>query len=100
MTAAVVNWRRPFNVASPDCAEAFFAGATVRCEPLRLAGALSELRTVLEGHLADHDRSPAPLDLIGHSIRDHHLLRLGTTPIDMLDRRVARFFGVLAASCP
>ena len=36
------------------------------------------------------------LDLIGHSTREHHLLRLGDTPIDMLDRQVARFFRALA----
>ena len=35
------------------------------------------------------------LDLIGHSTRDHHLLRLGRTPIDMLDPRVSGFFGQL-----
>lgn len=37
------------------------------------------------------------LDLIGHSTRGHRLLRLGRTPIDMLDRGVARFFAGLAA---
>ena len=37
------------------------------------------------------------LDLIGHSTRDHHLLRLGDDRIDMLDPVVARFFRSLAA---
>jgi hypothetical protein len=36
--------------------------------------------------------APIVLDLIGHSTRDHHLLRLGDDPIDTLDPAVARFF--------
>lgn len=36
------------------------------------------------------------LDVIGHSTRDHHLLRLGDDRIDMLDPVVARFFRSLA----
>ncbi|TWP51759.1 hypothetical protein FKR81_12905 [Lentzea tibetensis] len=83
------------NVASPDCAEAFFAGRAARCVNLRHAGSLAELRTVLEGHL-NTVGSPATLDLLGHSTREHHLLRLGDTPINMLDPTVARFFHALA----
>jgi hypothetical protein len=85
----------PLNVASPDCAEKFFAGAVARCVTLRHAGSLAELRNVLEGCL-DHPVRPVTLDLIGHSTRGHHLLRLGRTPIDMLDSHVAGFFRTLA----
>src|SRR5206468_7346587 len=35
---------------------------------------------------------------IGHSTRGHQYLRIGTTPIDLLDPTVARFFESLAAS--
>ena len=83
------------NVASPDCAEAFFAGRAVRCRNLWHAGSLAQLRTVLEAHL-DQVGSPATLDLLGHSTREHHLLRLGDTPINMLDPSVVRFFHTLA----
>jgi len=83
------------NVASPDCAEAFFAGRAARCVNLRHAGSLAELRAVLESQL-DTAESPAMLDLLGHSTREHHLLRLGDTPINMLDPNVARFFQALA----
>ncbi|MET9338931.1 hypothetical protein [Nonomuraea sp. NPDC003804] len=83
------------NIASPDCAEAFFAGRIARCVNLQHAGSLSELRDVLERRL-DQAVSPATLDLIGHSTRGHRLLRLGDTPIDMLDPVVARFFRTLA----
>jgi hypothetical protein len=86
---------RSLNVASPDCAEQFFAGRAARCVDLHHAGSLPELRQVLERHRADAT-SPTTLDLIGHSTRHHHLLRLGGTPIDMLDRGVARFFHALA----
>jgi hypothetical protein len=92
---------RSLNVASPDCAEGFFAGRAARCVDLNHAASLPELRRVLERHRA-HVAMPVTLDLIGHSTRYHHLLRLGHTSIDMLDRDVARFFqsltqdGVLA----
>lgn len=93
---------RSLNIASPDCAEAFFAGRVQRCVSLRHAGSLAELGDVLRRCAADTAAAPtgaaAPvaLDLIGHSTRGHHLLRLGSTPIDMLDPAVARFFRELA----
>src|SRR5437899_2953771 len=76
------------NIASPDCGEAFFAGRVARCVNLRYAGSLTELRDVLDRHLDNVD-APATLDLIGHSTRDHRLLRLGHTPIDAQPRRRA-----------
>jgi hypothetical protein len=84
------------NVASPDCAEAFFAGRAPRCVNLHHAASLADLRDVLERRL-DDVACPATLDLIGHSTRGHHLLRLGKTPIDMLDPAVSRFFLAVAA---
>src|SRR5882757_4293945 len=87
----------PLNVASPDCAEGFFFGPSPRCVNLHHAGSLAELREVLERRLYDGAR-PATLDLIGHSTREHHLLRLGDTPVDMLDPGVAGFFRTLAQS--
>ena len=85
----------PLNVASPDCAEEFFAGATARCVTLRRAASLAELREVLE-HCLDDPAQSVTLDLIGHSTRGHRLLRLGQTPINMLDPHVAGFFTTLA----
>ncbi|GIJ43351.1 hypothetical protein Val02_02370 [Virgisporangium aliadipatigenens] len=87
------------NVASPDCAEGFFAGAAARCVRLHRAAGLGDLRAVLELRAAARDGGgPAvTLDLLGHSTRGHHLLRLGTTAIDMLHPPVARFFRELAA---
>jgi hypothetical protein len=88
---------QPLNVASPDCAEEFFAGLAARCVQLHRAAGLADLRAVLERRL-DEVSAPLTLDLIGHSTRGHRLLRLGTTPIDMLDHRVAGFFRELAGS--
>jgi hypothetical protein len=83
-------------VASPDCAESFFAGRAARCVDLTHAGSLPQLRAVLE-HRSGDGAVPVTLDLVGHATRGHRLLRLGATPIDMLDRPVARFFRTLAA---
>src|SRR5437667_11908953 len=78
------------NIISPDVEELFF-GAVARCADLHRASSLADLRALLERRL-DGPASPITLDLIGHSTRDHHLLRLGDTAIDMLDAVVARFF--------
>jgi hypothetical protein len=58
------------------------------------AASLRDLRGVLEGRR--EATPPLTLDLIGHSTRDHHLLRLGDAVIDMLDPVVARFFTSVA----
>lgn len=92
----MTGWGTILNVASPDCARAFFAGSAERVVDLHHAGSLPELRAVLETRL-DHRSWPVTLDLIGHSTAEHHLLRLGATPIDMLDRSVASFFRSLAS---
>jgi hypothetical protein len=85
----------PLNIASPDCAQEFFAGRVARCVTLRHAASLPGLREALE-HCLDDPARPVTLDLIGHSTRGHRLLRLGQTPIDMLDPHVAGFFATLA----
>jgi hypothetical protein len=84
------------NVLSPDV-EPVFRGRRARLVGAHHANSLGELRGVLERCLDDAP-SPVTLDLIGHSTRDHHLLRLGQTPIDMLDPQVARFFRELATT--
>jgi hypothetical protein len=85
------------NVASPDCAEDFFRGHVPRCVAIHHANSLAALREVLELQL-DQVTSATVLDLIGHSTREHHLLRLGTTPIDMLHPGTAGFFRALHES--
>jgi hypothetical protein len=78
---------------SPD-AEPVYQGRAARCTGAYRASSLPELRGVLES-LQGQLGSPGclwTLDLLGHSTSGHHLLRLGRTPIDMLDPLVARFF--------
>ncbi len=78
------------NVVSPD-AETFFFGVSPRCVNLRRAGSLGELGAILRERFSE-PVAPVTLDLLGHSTREHHLLRLGTTAIDMLNPYVTRFF--------
>ena len=82
------------NIISPDAEELFF-GPAVRCANIHRASSLDDLRAVLEGQLGD-PAMPLSLDLIGHSTRDHHLLRLGGAAIDMLNPVIARFFQSIA----
>jgi hypothetical protein len=92
----MATWGTLLTVASPDCAENFFAGPVARVVHLHHAGSLPQLRAVLDHH--EPVTGPVTLDLVGHSTMGHHLLRLGDTAIDMLDRTVAGFFADLAAT--
>jgi hypothetical protein len=84
---------RPLNIMSPD-AEAVYRGRTARCSGAHRASSLPELSGVLESLQGQMGSLGClwTLDLLGHSTSGHHLLRLGRTPIDMLDPVVARFF--------
>ena len=86
---------KPLSVISPD-AEPVFVARAARRTGVRRAASLRELRDALEGWDGRVD-TPTTLDLMGHSTSGHQLLRLGRTPIDMLDPRVARFFRTLHA---
>jgi hypothetical protein len=95
MAAAI----RPLTVMSPDAEYVYRGRAALRAEAHR-AGSLAELRAVLEslpGQAASLGCIRS-LDLLGHSTSGHHLLRLGSTPIDMLDPVVARFFRARATA--
>jgi hypothetical protein len=86
---------RSLQVVSPD-AEAASVGRDAPPGQVRRAASLRELWAVL--HAEPTPAAPMTLDLTGHSTAGHHLLRLGRTPIDMLDPAVARFFRAMAAS--
>jgi hypothetical protein len=84
---------------SPDT-EQIYGRHAARCASAHRAGSLAELRAVLES-LPGEAAAPGALrslDLLGHSTAGHHLLRLGSTPIDMLDPVVARFFRASATA--
>lgn len=61
---------------------------------LKRIGSLEELPSLL-GQI---EKSFDTLDLIGHSTRGHNYLRIGSTPVDMLDPRVQRCVGKLSSS--
>ena len=78
----------PLVVISRDAADLFNGG---RCRNGHLVDTLDAVRGVLVSHRG------TTLDLVGHSTRAHHFLRIGQTPIDMLDRKVEQFFTDLVA---
>jgi hypothetical protein len=89
--------RLSLNLVSPDALDTI--PAAMRCAAsTRIVASLDELHRALEDQ-ATHPRDAATaldIDLIGHSTRDHHLLRVGATVIDTLDLGVRRFFEQLA----
>ena len=89
----------PLTVMSPDT-EQVYRSRPERCASAHRASSLAELRAILES-LRGKAAAPGALrslDLLGHSTSGHHLLRLGSTPIDMLDPVVARFFRAQATA--
>jgi len=70
----------------------------VRAATTFVATSIDDLGRALEVQ-ATRPRLPAlAIDLVGHSTRDHHLLRLGATIIDALDLGVLRYFERIARS--
>jgi hypothetical protein len=59
---------------------------------VELVTSLAEVHTALKALAAAAPDGMRTLDLIGHSTRDHSLLRLGDTAIDMMRPSVARVF--------
>lgn len=90
---------RPLTIMSPD-AEHVYRRHAARCPSAHRASSLAELRAVLESlrRKAASPERPRSLDLLGHSTSGHHLLRLGSTPVDMLDPVVAGFFRAQATA--
>ncbi len=87
------------DTARPICLIASDADVPVRGDDddwrVRVVASLEELHTELK---AVADRAPhgaRTLDLIGHTTRDHHLLRFGDTAIDMFRPSVARLFATI-----
>lgn len=76
----------------------------VLSEPLRTArnstvvDSLHEARRVLDAYGARPPGAAVHVDLLGHSTRDHRLLRLGGTVVDALDPLVRRFFDEVGRS--
>lgn len=89
--------RPSLNLVSADALDTI--PAAMRCAAgTRIVASLDELPRVLEDQAVRRRGVAAALDvdLIGHSTRNHHLLRIGVTVIDTLDLGIRRFFEQLA----
>src|SRR6185503_7856042 len=87
----------PLNIVSAQALETIpeaMAGASNTF----IAASLGDVTRALAAQAARPRVAALTVDLVGHSTRDHHLLRLGATVIDALDRRVLRFFEGVAGS--
>ena len=63
-----------------------------------VVASLHQVTGALEIHAARPRVGAMAIDLVGHSTRDHQLLRLGSSTIDALDLGVLRFFEAIARS--
>ena len=64
---------------------------------ISIIASLDALHTELTRLVEPRAHGPRTLDLIGHSTRDHHLLRIGDTAIDMFRPSVVRIFAAIRA---
>jgi hypothetical protein len=86
-------------VISVLCAEAepLLLGVAERCRVAHRVTSLHEVRALLDRLAAQEAmHRPGTLDLIAHSTRGHHFLRIGDA-IDMLDPVIDTFFRSVAA---
>jgi hypothetical protein len=87
----------PLNIVSVRALETI-PDAMARAPNTFIATSLLDMTRALEVQAAGGCTTAVAVDLVGHSTRDHQLLRLGSTAIDALDRGVLRFFEDVAAS--
>jgi hypothetical protein len=91
---------RPLNIISVGALETIPA-AMLRGPETFVASSLRDMTRALEAARSAQTGEPPvarAIDLIGHSTRDHQLLRLGSTVVDALDLTVLRFFEDIARS--
>lgn len=86
----------PLNIVSNRALETI-PDAMVRAANTAIAASLDDVVPALQAQAARPRAGALAVDLIGHSTRDHQLLRLGSTTIDLLDLGVRRFFEAIAA---
>jgi hypothetical protein len=91
---------RPLNIVSVGALETI-PDAMLRGPDTFVASSLRDVARALEAAQSAQTGGPTvarAIDLIGHSTRDHQLLRLGSTVVDALDLTVLRFFEGIARS--
>jgi hypothetical protein len=87
----------PLNIVSNRALETI-PEALARGANTVIAASLHDVTRALEAQAARPRAAAIAVDLVGHSTRDHQLLRLGATTIDALDLGVRRFFEGIARS--
>jgi len=87
----------PLNIVSDRALETIPEGMA-RAANTFIATSLQDVTRALEVQAARPRVGALTVDLVGHSTRDHQLLRLGSTAIDALDLGVLRFFEGIARS--
>ena len=87
----------PLNLVSATALETV-PPAMMRAASSFVARSLHDLEPALEDWAARPPAAAVAIDLIGHSTRDHQLLRLGSSTIDALDLGVLRCFERIARS--
>lgn len=87
----------PLNIVSAQALETV-PEAMMRGTNTFVARSLQDVTHALEVQAARPRSAALAIDLVGHSTRDHQLLRLGAATIDALDGTVLRFFEGIARS--
>lgn len=87
----------PLNIVSAQALETVPA-AMLRAPTTFVATSLADVTRAIEAQRARPRVAALAIDLVGHSTRDHRLLRLGASTIDALDGGVLRFFERIAQS--
>ncbi len=87
----------PLNIVSAQALETV-PEAMLRAASTFVATSLQDVARALEIQASRPRVASLAIDLVGHSTRDHQLLRLGASTIDALDGTVLRFFERIAGS--
>jgi hypothetical protein len=85
----------PINIVSDRALETV-PEEMVRAPTTFVVSSLGDVTRALEVQLGRPRAAATSVDLVGHSTRDHQLLRLGASTIDALDLSVLRFFEGIA----
>jgi hypothetical protein len=85
----------PLNIVSNRALETI-PDAMAHAPSTVIATSLEDVTRALDMQAARPRAAALAINLVGHSTRDHQLLRLGSTTIDMLDLGVRRFFEAIA----
>ena len=88
--AAMIGSAHPICLVTADADVPLRAVDPARC--IRTVASLDDVHAELKALAGSEQPGTRALDLIGHSTRDHHFLRIGDQAIDMTRPPIARLF--------